>query len=133
MDAEQRGWQIDLVRSLLVGLGVLELVTGAALLVTGGSGVVPVHLNREMGTFAVALGVGLLAAAARPARTGGLLAVMVTVASISVLVGAIDVAVGRIALVDEIPHLLEVAAVLALWRLTRPGMSPRHRRMAPSL
>jgi predicted anti-sigma-YlaC factor YlaD len=110
------GWRSDAVRGVLVGLGLLELVTGLATLIGGGGG--SGHLSRELGAFGVAVGVGVLSAAVRPSRLAGLLPVVGVLAAISMVVGVVDVAAGVTTLGGELHHLIELVAVALLWVLT---------------
>ena len=125
------GWRLDLVRALLVGLAAVEIVTGAMTLFAVGRGGVVIHDSRELGGFGVAFGIGLLLAAISPVRIAGLFPVVVTVAVTSLVGAAVDVASGQTFWAGELHHMLEFAAVLALWRLTRPVRIPP-RRLAPS-
>lgn len=124
--AGRSGWRRDIVRSVLVGLGVLEVVTGLTALFAGSGA--SIHQSRELGAFAIAIGVGVLLAAYRPWRIAGLLPVVAVLAVTSVAAGVVDVAAGRAGVDDEAHHLIELGAVLVLWLLTGPApWAPRPR------
>jgi hypothetical protein len=70
-----------------------------------------------MGAFDVAVAVGFLVAARRPARAMGMLALTGVAATLLVLTAIVDLALGHTSLTDEAPHLLVVAGWLLLHRL----------------
>lgn len=77
------------------------------------------HLLRHLGAFTVAYAAGLLVVVARPARARTMLSVSMVLAAAMVGVAAVDVVQGRVPLVRESLHLLEVLSVLFVWLLTR--------------
>jgi hypothetical protein len=126
-------WRLDVVRALLMGLAAVEMVTGVLTLLAVGRGAPLTHETRELGGFGVALGVGLLLAAIRPVRVAGVFPIVVALAATSLFGAGVDVAEGRTLLAGELHHLVEVVAVLVLWRLTRPARgSSLKGRLAPS-
>jgi predicted anti-sigma-YlaC factor YlaD len=127
------GWRLDVIRALLIGLAAVEVFGGTVALLGGGGDGIPVHLVRELGGFSLALGVGLLLAALRPWRIAALLPVVATLAVTSVMAGVVDMVGGRADVAGEAHHLLEVAAVLALWRLTCPARRIFATRLVTSL
>jgi predicted anti-sigma-YlaC factor YlaD len=76
------------------------------------------HQGRHLGTFGVALGVGLLWAAIRPERAIGLVPLAVALAAATLAGAAVDVGVGRVGVVTEATHLLELVGVGLLWFLS---------------
>jgi predicted anti-sigma-YlaC factor YlaD len=120
MTRSRSDWRLPLLRALLVGVAAFEIAAGASALFGGGAGELPVHVARELGGFSLALGVGFLLAALRPLQISGLLPVVMTLAITSLAGAAVDVIGGRADLAGEAHHLLEVLAVVALWRLTLP-------------
>lgn len=106
------------LRGVLALVGVVQLVLAVpALTGLGGLGS---HLSREVGIFEVALGVGFLLVARRPARAVGLLPVAGVVALLVVATSIGDVAAGTTTALQETAHLLEVVGtglLLALHRL----------------
>lgn len=105
------------LRGLLVLVGVTQLVLAVPTLLAAGS--LATHVTREVGVFEVALGVGFLVAAWRPARAGGLLPVAAVVAGLVTVTSLGDVVAGTTALVQETAHLLEVVGTGLLWALDR--------------
>jgi predicted anti-sigma-YlaC factor YlaD len=105
------------LRALVALAGVAQLVLALPMLF----GLVgpDLHLGRDLGALQVALGVGLLFAAAQPRRAHGLLPVVAVVASVTVVAAGIDVASGVATLAAEMTHLTELVGVVALWALTR--------------
>lgn len=111
------------LRGLLALVGALQLVLAVPALV--GAGGLATHLSREVGIFEVALGVGFLLVAQRPARAAGLLPVAGVVALLVVATSLGDVAAGTTTVLRETTHLLEVAGtglLLALHRLQGRGI-----------
>lgn len=127
MGAVAPAWKLDVVRALLVGLAAVEITVGVAAMTARGGG--PVHLSRELGAFGIAIGIGLLLAALRPARVHGLLPVVASLAITSSLAAAVDIASGEVSLLAEAHHLGELMAVLVLWWLTHPAWPRRPRPM----
>ena len=78
------------------------------------------HAARHLGAFAVAYGVGLLVVVARPARARTMLPVAAVLAGALVITSVVDLAQGRIPLVDEAAHLPELVSVVLLWLIAVP-------------
>lgn len=75
------------------------------------------HVMRDLAAFELALGVGFLVAAARPATAAGLLP---TAGALVVVLGVVvvaDVISGRAAAASEAVHVTEAAGVGLLWLL----------------
>ena len=86
---------------------------------------------RELGSWDVALGIGLLYAAWRPERAHGLLPFAAALAGALLVTAGFDVAAGREALLSESHHLLELLGVALLAVLAGPTF--RVPRAAPTL
>lgn len=144
------GSEVDLVPAVLTALRTADLGvpprrwTRLALVVTallqlvvclpallGTDPVAGVHVAREVAAAELALAVGLLCAAWRPWRAAGMLPVMATLALGLSATSLVDVLGGHVPPVDEVPHLLSLAAVALLWRL-RHGGGPGARADAPT-
>lgn len=112
--------------ALRVGLAVVALVQigiAAPGLLLGEDAGLPAHTARHLGSFAVALGIGFLVAAWRPALAAGLLPVVTALAALIVVTSILDVASGRAAATNETAHTTELVGLVGLWivvRSTRP-------------
>ncbi|HEY6428286.1 MAG TPA: zf-HC2 domain-containing protein [Acidimicrobiales bacterium] len=114
-------------QGLRLGLAVIALVQlGLSLpaLLLGSDAGIPVHQARHLGSFGVALAVGLLVAAWRPHRIAGLLP-LATALVICIVGSAIaDVVTGYSTATSELPHIVEVLGLLSLWLLHRSQRWP---------
>lgn len=109
--------RFDQVRGVLALVGVAQLVLAVPALF--GVGGLSTHLSREVGIFEVALGVGFLLVARRPARAAGLLPVAGVVALLVAVISLGDVLAGATTLLQETAHLLEVIGTVLLLALHR--------------
>lgn len=89
------------------------------------------HHGRHLGTFGVALGIGLGWAALRPDRAIGLVPLAAALAAATLVSALVDLGAGRTAAVAEASHLLELAGLALLWTLS--GGVQRFRQAARSL
>jgi predicted anti-sigma-YlaC factor YlaD len=80
----------------------------------------PAHVARELGSWDIALAVGFLYAARRPARAAGLVPLVGTLVALLVLTSALDVGAGRTATVTELPHMLAVVGLVLLRLVSGP-------------
>jgi len=108
----------DWVRYVLVWVGLVQVALAAPPLFGSVSGT-SVHVAREVGSFDLAIGVGLLVVAWQPRRAAGLLPMVTALVGALVLTAALDVATGRVSLGAETPHVLDLIGLAALWLLTR--------------
>jgi predicted anti-sigma-YlaC factor YlaD len=106
------------VRIGLVIVAGAQLLLGVSTFLFGGH-LQSLHLTHEMDIFDLALVVGFLTAARRPAYAAGMVA-LVGVAAVGLLATAVlDVADGHTSAANEVPHLPAVAGWLLLYRLAR--------------
>jgi predicted anti-sigma-YlaC factor YlaD len=126
-----------LARWGLAAAAAAQLVIIFPALILGDAGaLVPAHAARELGAFNVALAVGYLAAALRPARARGALLLAVPATALLVVLAIVDSALGQTTLSAETPHLVVVAGWALLWVLSRgpqeepPGRISRRTRAA---
>jgi predicted anti-sigma-YlaC factor YlaD len=121
------GWVGAPGRVARAGLALIAVVQLVAALVSLSIGRVP-HSAREVGAFQIALAVGFLVAAVRPATAAGLLPT--AAAMVLCLVGVVvaDVATGQTAVPRELAHATEVAGVALLWLVTRDHPGQRRER-----
>lgn len=111
-------------RIALALVGAIQLVTSLPYLwsLVGG------HTVRDLAAFQLAVGVGFLVAAARPATAAGLLPTAGALVAVLAVVVVADIAGGRVAAGGETIHATEAAGVALLWLLTpRRGTPPRPR------
>ena len=117
-------------RLALAAVAVAQLVLAVPVLLLGHEHEAPQHVAHEIGSFDVALGLGLIAAALAPALARGMLPVIGATVALLGLTAILDVAGGRTGLADELPHVLTMCGFLLLcslagvWR--RPGLPPGH-------
>jgi len=116
-------------RSLRIALALLGLVQlGVAIpALLGSDGGVDIHSARHLGSFSIALAVGFLFAAWRPARVAGLLPVAAALVVCVLGTSLLDVIGGRTGAVSEANHAVEVAGLVAVWLLAHPGLPKRTR------
>lgn len=127
--------QVDLVGSLATvsALRWALFVIGGTLIALNISSVlssesgVAAHLSRHDGVFGTALGIGMLAVAAKPHRAIGLVPLTSTIAVLMIVVAAADLISGNANLLAESVHLLEFAGLLCLWVISGgPSRIPKH-------
>jgi len=131
----RRTWRSEVIspaRWALFVVALTQLVLAAPALLLGEDTGATVHVAREIGTFDVALAVGLLVAAWQPARAWGLLPVAAALALVMASTAVFDVVRGTAAGVGEAHHILDVAGLVLLWLVAREerGSAPRHGRFA---
>jgi predicted anti-sigma-YlaC factor YlaD len=118
-DAALRPWQ-----GALLAVGVLQLVVALPALVAGAASASSAHTVHELGSWDVALAVGFLFAAVRPARAWGLLPLVGALVGCMVATSVLDVAAGRAALATESTHMLEAMGLTFVWMLARLSRRP---------
>ena len=112
----------------LTAVAVGQLVIIIPALVLGQAGpLVPPHASRELGAFNLALSVGFLAAALRPTRARGMLAVIGAATTALIVLAGIDTALGQTTLLAETPHLITLAGWMTLYLLARTDRHPPRR------
>lgn len=105
------------LRAVLALAGVAQLMLAVPSLVS--AGVVAGHVTREVAIFELALAVGFLVVAWRPARAGGLLPVAAVVAMLATVTSLADVTMGSTSVTQESTHLLQLIGTGVLWLLDR--------------
>lgn len=119
-------------RAGLAALGVVQLLLAVPVLLGSEPGA-GVHVAREMGSFDVALAVGFLFAAWRPARAWGMVPLVAVLSACLLATSAVDVLEGRATFGGETLHLTDLAGLVMLWALAHAYRRPLHRRnLAPS-
>lgn len=127
-------WRLDptAARSALGVLGLLQLLLGVPAVLYGVDGGAPIHVAREIGSFDLALAVGFVFAAWRPAYAPGLLPVAGALAVALIGGTAADILrsdVSALAETGHLPQLLGLALVAVVARSApafhRPALRPR--------
>lgn len=105
-------------RLVLAVVGALQLAFAVPVLL-GVTVAGSPHLARELGAFGVALALGLLVAAWQPDRAWGLLPMVGSLGAVLFGGAVVDLLTGRVGLVAESSHLLQLAGVAVLWLVAR--------------
>jgi predicted anti-sigma-YlaC factor YlaD len=114
------------LRILLAVVAVIQLLMAVPALVLGVDAGLPDHVARHLGSFALALGVGLLVVAWKPERAAGLLPVVAALVVCLLASSLIDIISGRAEPGTEVSHAPELVGLVAVWLLARtPGLEPR--------
>jgi predicted anti-sigma-YlaC factor YlaD len=106
----------------LVAVAGVQLVIALSTMLFGTNGVTG-HLTREVGSFDLALAVGFIFAAWRPARAYGMLPVVSALVACLALTTAVDLTKGRAGAGAEATHLLDLVGLAFLWLVTRTPVS----------
>jgi predicted anti-sigma-YlaC factor YlaD len=122
------GEQISTARWALFVVALTQLVLAGPALLLGKDSGATIHVAREIGSFDVALAVGLLVAAWQPARAWGLLPLAVALVMVMAGTSVLDVLDGRATALGETHHLLDVAGVAFLWIVAREARPSADRR-----
>ncbi len=120
----------DFLRLALAIVAVIQLTMAVPALILGDDAGLPTHVARHLGSFAVALGIGLLFVAWKPERAAGMLPVVAAVVICLVASSVLDIAQGRAAPSGEVSHATELVGLVAVWLLARtesPVAPSRHR------
>jgi predicted anti-sigma-YlaC factor YlaD len=112
------GGPVEWARYALFTVAFTQLVMALPMLAGEHSGIA-LHHMRELGSFSIALAVGLLVVAWQPQRASGLLPMATVLVAGLALTAAADIVSGRSSGFGESPHLLEVVGVVLLWHLAR--------------
>ena len=107
-------------RYALFAVAVTQLVLALPAVLLGDDPGASVHVARELGSFDIALGVGLLWAAWQPRRAAGLLPMVVALAATTLVTAVLDVARDNAPLSGEAHHVLDLAGLALLWALAHP-------------
>jgi predicted anti-sigma-YlaC factor YlaD len=118
--APRPGAHREWARYVLLTVALTQLVLALPALFLGHDPGASTHVARELGSFDVALAIGWLVAAWRPARAVGLLPFAAALAGTLMVTAALDVADGRVSVLGEAHHVLDVIGLLVLWILSRP-------------
>ena len=100
-------------RYVLLWVGLTQLVLAVPALAGDDRGA-STHVARELGSWAVALAVGLLVVAWQPRRAAGLLPFALALSGAMALTASLDVIAGHAPASGELLHVLDVAGVAAM-------------------
>ena len=110
----------QVLRLALAASALAQLLIGLPLLF-GGSGEA-LHVSREMASFDVAIAVGYLFAAWKPAHASALVPVAVALSACLLFTSTLDVANNGVLVAHEVGHLLAVLQAGLLWALGRASL-----------
>jgi predicted anti-sigma-YlaC factor YlaD len=116
-------------RYALLAVALTDLILALPAVLLGEDPGASIHVARELGSFDVALAVGLLWAAWQPRRAASLLPIFVALAAATFFTAVLDVARDQAPLSGEAHHVLDLAGLALLWALAHP---PRPAGRAPS-
>jgi predicted anti-sigma-YlaC factor YlaD len=126
--AERADERTQFLRITLAVIAVIQLAMAIPALVLGDDAGLPTHVARHLGSFSLALGVGLLMVAFKPDRAAGVLPVVAALVICLLGSSIIDVVQGTAAPGAEVSHAPELVGLVAVWLLARaPGERARHR------
>jgi len=112
-------WVLFVIGGTLVILNLVSIVSPDA----GASA----HLTRHNGIFGTALGIGMLAVAAKPHRAMGLLPLTSTIAVLMAVAAGADLVSGQVNLLSEAVHVVEFAGLICLWVISGgPSRLPKY-------
>jgi predicted anti-sigma-YlaC factor YlaD len=115
------------LRITLAVIAVIQLGMAIPALILGDDAGLPTHVARHLGSFSLALGVGLLMVAFKPDRASGVLPVVGALVLCLLGSSVIDVVQGTAAAGPEVSHAPELVGLVAVWLLARaPGERARH-------
>jgi predicted anti-sigma-YlaC factor YlaD len=113
-------------RYVLLWVGLTQLVLAVPALAGDGRGA-STHVARELGSWDVALAVGLLVVAWQPRRAAGLLPFALALAGAMALTATLDVVAGHAPASGEASHLIDIVGMAALWIAARSPANARWR------
>lgn len=120
-------------RYALYAVATTQLLLALPAVLLGEDPGASIHVARELGSFDVALGVGLLWAAWQPRRAAGLLPMVAALAGTMVVTALLDVGRGEAPFGGEAHHVLDLLGLGFLWALTRPPKAPAGPAPGPAL
>lgn len=118
--AGRRARQIGRARIGLIVMAAAQVLFGLSSMLFGPH-MQALHLTHELDTFDLALIVGFLTAARRPAHAAGMVALVGVVAVGLLGTAVLDVVEEHTSILNEASHLPAIAGWLLLWRLARLG------------
>lgn len=126
VDTPQRS-RPEWARYALFAVALSQLILAIPLVLFGRDLGASVHIARELGSWDVALAVGLLYAAWKPEKANGLLPFAAALAGAMAVTAVLDIVSGRQSVLSESHHLLELVGLALLVILARPTWRRPHR------
>jgi predicted anti-sigma-YlaC factor YlaD len=125
-------------RYALLAVALTQLVLALPALLLGDDPGASIHVARELGSFDVALAVGLLWAAWQPRRAAGLLPMAAALAGTLIVTAVLDAGRGQAPVLGEAHHVLDLCGVALLWLVANPTrmlgrLLPSRRAIDPTL
>lgn len=116
-------WALFVIGATLVALNVTSIATP--------DGSAAAHLSRHDGVYGTALGVAMLAVAAKPHRAIGLVPLTSTITVLMAIAAAADLIGGNTDPLGEAIHIVEFAGLVCLWVISGgpSRLLPRMRRV----
>ena len=115
-------WALFVIGGTLVVLNMSSIVSP-----DGGAAA---HLSRHDGIFGTALGIGMLAVAAKPHRAIGMVPLTSTIAILMAVAAGADLINGQANVLSEAVHVVEFAGLICLWVISGgPSRLPRYAAM----
>ena len=115
----------------LVAVAAAQVIMAISTMFIGTGGITG-HLSREVGSFDLAMAVGFLFAAWRPARAYGMLPIVGALVACLAVTTAVDITEGRAGAGSEAAHLLDLVGLTFLWLITRAPLPGNRRRSLAS-
>jgi predicted anti-sigma-YlaC factor YlaD len=115
------------LRISLAVIATIQLTMAVPALILGDDAGLPTHVARHLGSFALALGVGLLVVAWKPERAAGVLPVVAALVLCLLGSSLIDIISGGAAPGAEVSHAPELVGLVAVWLLARTPGEQTHR------
>lgn len=117
---------MSMLRTTLFVIGGTLVILNLSSIVSPG-GTTGEHLSRHDGIFGTALGIAMLAVAAKPHRAIGLVPLTSAIAVLMSIAATTDLVNGKANLLSESIHVVEFAGLICLWVISGgPSRLPRH-------
>ena len=117
---------VSILRTVLFVVGGTLVALNLSSIVAP-DGTTAAHLSRHDGIFGTALGIGMLAVAAKPHRAIGLVPLTSAIAVLMTVAATADLLNGNANLLSEAIHAVEFAGLICLWVISGgPSRLPRH-------
>ncbi len=124
--------QEQALRVLLVAIALVQIGVALPALLLGSDAGLPVHTARHLGSFDVALAVGFMFAAWKPARIPGILPVVAALVVCLFGTSLLDVIAGTTGASSETHHATDFAGLVVAWLLSRTASTVPTRVVQPA-